>query len=70
MESNIRLGGNIHGAADAEEIVRVEKIALEDERVKREIARLGLPEGTAIVSDPWTYGENFPVVCWPTGRSC
>lgn len=58
VESNVRLGGNIHGAADAEEIILVEKIALEDERVKREIARLGLPEGSAIVSDPWTYGSD------------
>ena len=34
----------------------VEKIALEDEGVKAEIAKLGLPEGTAIVTDPWIYG--------------
>ncbi len=34
----------------------VEKIALEDEGVKAEIAKLGLPKGTAVVSDPWIYG--------------
>lgn len=34
----------------------VEKIALEDEQVKAEIAKLGLPEGTAVITDPWIYG--------------
>jgi primary-amine oxidase len=34
----------------------VEKIALEDEGVKAEIAKLKLPEGTVIISDPWIYG--------------
>ena len=34
----------------------VEKIALEDEEVKAEIAKLGLPKETAIISDPWIYG--------------
>jgi len=35
----------------------VEKIALEDEAVKAEIAKLKLPEGTVVISDPWIYGE-------------
>ena len=56
MESNIRLGPNIHGPGDAEEILLVERIALEDDAVKAEIAKLKLPEGTAIISDPWIYG--------------
>ena len=56
MESNVRLGPNIHGPGDAEEIRLVEQIALEDADVKAEIAKLQLPEGTAIVSDPWIYG--------------
>ena len=34
----------------------VEKIALEDEGVKAEIAKLNLPEGTVLISDPWGYG--------------
>lgn len=52
----MKLGPNIHGPGDWEEILTVEKIALEDENVKAEIAKLGLPEGTSIVSDPWIYG--------------
>ena len=57
VESNVRLGPNIHGPGDLEEVVMVEKIALEDEGVKAEIAKLGLPKGTAVVSDPWIYGN-------------
>lgn len=34
----------------------MEKIALEDERVKAEIAKLNLPQGTVVLSDPWNYG--------------
>ena len=58
VESNVRLGPNVHGPGDWEEILLVEKIALEDEGVKAEIAKLGLPKGTAVISDPWIYG-NF-----------
>jgi primary-amine oxidase len=57
VESNLRLGPNIHSNADGEEIIAVEKIALEDERVRAEIAKLQLPEGTVIISDPWIYGK-------------
>ena len=56
VESNVRLGPNVHSNADADEIVMVEKIALEDEGVRAEIAKLKLPEGTVIISDPWIYG--------------
>lgn len=62
VESNVRLGPNIHGPGDAEEILLVEKIALEDAGVKAEIAKLQLPEGTAVISDPWIYGStNNPI---------
>ena len=57
VESNLRLGPYVHSAADGGEIVRVEKIALEDEKVKAEIAKLQLPEGTVVISDPWIYGK-------------
>ena len=67
MESNIRLGANVHGPGDAEEIALVEKIALEDDRVKSEIAKLGLPEGTAVISDPWIYGRTFLICAWSGG---
>ena len=59
MESNVRLGSNTHGPGDWEEVLLVEKIALEDEGVKSEIAKLKLPEGTAVISDPWMYGLYF-----------
>ncbi|PSS08945.1 hypothetical protein M430DRAFT_37100 [Amorphotheca resinae ATCC 22711] len=58
VESNLRLGPNIHSNTDGEEIIRVEQIALEDEGVKAEIAKLQLPEGTVIISDPWIYGSD------------
>lgn len=60
VESNVRLGPNTHGPGDWEEILQVEKIALEDEGVKSAIAKLGLPKDTAIVSDPWIYGKRSP----------
>lgn len=56
VESNVRLGANVHGSADGEEIVLAEKICLEDEGVQAEIAKLQLPEGTVVISDPWIYG--------------
>lgn len=37
----------------------MEKIALEDEAVKAEIAKLQLPEGSVVVVDPWIYGRSF-----------
>ncbi|CZT10634.1 related to peroxisomal amine oxidase (copper-containing) [Rhynchosporium agropyri] len=58
VESNVRLGANVHSNADGDEIIQVEKIALEDEAVKAEIAKLNLPEGTVIISDPWIYGSD------------
>ena len=40
------------------EIVAIEKAALEDEGVKAELAKLKLPEGTVVISDPWIYGKD------------
>ncbi|KAL8805601.1 MAG: hypothetical protein Q9182_001866 [Xanthomendoza sp. 2 TL-2023] len=58
VENNFRLGPGVHGPGDAEEILLVEKVALEDEGVKAEIAKLKLPKGTAVISDPWIYGSD------------
>ncbi len=58
VESNVRLGPNVHAAGDGEEIMLVEKIALEDDAVKAEIAKLQLPEGAVVISDPWIYGRQ------------
>ena len=48
----------MHSNADGDEIILVEKVALEDEGVRAEIAKLKLPEGTVIISDPWIYGKS------------
>ncbi|KIV76854.1 hypothetical protein PV11_08709 [Exophiala sideris] len=58
VESNARLGPNMHGPGDYDEILQVEKNTLEDEGVKAAIAKLGLPEGTAVTADPWIYGSD------------
>ena len=63
VESNVRQGPNVHGPGEWEEILMVEKIALEDEQVKAEIAKLGLPKGTAVISDPWIYGMISRTKC-------
>ncbi|KAL9094373.1 MAG: hypothetical protein Q9165_003223 [Trypethelium subeluteriae] len=49
IEYNVRLGPNMHSWGDGEEIINIEKVALEDEKVKQEIAKLKLPEGTVVV---------------------
>ena len=56
VESNVRLGKNVHGGGDGEEIMAMERIALEDEGVKQELKKLNLPEGAVVVCDPWIYG--------------
>jgi primary-amine oxidase len=57
---NVLLGKNIHANGDGEEIVEIEKIALADEGVQAEIAKLELPEGTVVIIDPWIYGTPVP----------
>lgn len=58
LERNVRLGPHIHGNLDAEEVLLVERIVLEDESVKAEIAKLKLPPGTVVCADPWPYGRS------------
>ncbi|KAK3672150.1 hypothetical protein LTR78_007903 [Recurvomyces mirabilis] len=58
LERNVRLGANIHAPGDGEEIVAIERIALEDEGVQAELAKMQLPEGAQIVVDPWIYGAD------------
>ncbi|PPJ59462.1 hypothetical protein CBER1_02401 [Cercospora berteroae] len=58
IEFNARLGPNMHAAGDGEEILALERIALEDEGVQAELAKLQLPEGAKIVVDPWIYGSD------------
>jgi len=58
VERNVRLGANVHANGDGSEIIEIERITLEDEAVKAEIAKLQLPEGTVVISDPWIYGTS------------
>ncbi|KAK3068140.1 hypothetical protein LTR53_014530, partial [Teratosphaeriaceae sp. CCFEE 6253] len=58
VDYNVRLGPNMHAPGDGEEIIAIERVALEDEGVQQEIAKLKLPEGTTIVVDPWIYGAD------------
>lgn len=57
VESNKRLGLNVHGPGDGAEILALEKIALEDKEVQKELQKLQLPKGTVVVCDPWMYGK-------------
>ena len=58
VESNVRLGPNMHAPGDGEEIIAIERITLEDEGVRAEIAKMKLPEGAVVVVDPWIYGAD------------
>ncbi|KAH8725539.1 copper amine oxidase [Phaeosphaeriaceae sp. PMI808] len=58
VESNLLLGPFIHANGDSAEIIIIEKLVLEDEKVQAEIAKLQLPEGAVVISDPWIYGSD------------
>jgi len=58
VERNVRLGANIHAPGDGEEIIAIERIALEDAGVQAELAKMQLPEGAQVVVDPWIYGAD------------
>jgi primary-amine oxidase len=57
VERNVLLGPFIHANGDGDEIVAIEKIALADERVQAEIAKLELPEGTVVISESMSMYE-------------
>ncbi|KAK5114535.1 hypothetical protein LTR62_002470 [Meristemomyces frigidus] len=58
VERNVRLGPNFHAPGDGEEIIAIERIALEDPGVQAELAKMQLPEGAVVVVDPWIYGAD------------
>lgn len=58
VEFNARLGANMHAPGDGEEIEAMERIALADEGVQAELAKLQLPKGSHVVADPWIYGAD------------
>lgn len=62
LETNVQVNDGYHSAADNQEVVDIEKVALEDEGVKVEIAKLELPKGAVVVADPWIYGLGSPPV--------
>ncbi|KAH8204600.1 hypothetical protein TruAng_001229 [Truncatella angustata] len=53
IERSTEVPAQFHGPIDEDEIVTVEKVALEDPRTKAEIEKLKLPEGAIVVCDPW-----------------
>ena len=55
---NVLLGPFIHANGDGDEIITIEKAALADGKVQAEIAKLELPPGTVVISDPWIYGAD------------
>jgi hypothetical protein len=59
VDRNVLLGPYIHANGDGDEIVCIEKIALADEKVQAEIAKLELPEGTVVISDPWVTTPTY-----------
>ncbi|KAJ4364306.1 hypothetical protein N0V95_000818 [Ascochyta clinopodiicola] len=58
VDHNVLLGPFVHANGDGDEIMAIEKIVLADENVQAEIAKLQLPEGTVVISDPWIYGSD------------
>ncbi|KAL3446018.1 copper amine oxidase [Aspergillus insuetus] len=58
VESNVRLGPNMHGNIDYDEAQMVEQVALKDPKVLAEIKKMKLPEGTVVAVDPWIYGSD------------
>lgn len=58
VERNVRLGANVHAPGDGDEIIAIEKIAIEDPAVQEEIKKLQLPEGSVVICDPWIYGSD------------
>jgi primary-amine oxidase len=62
VEVNVKLGPFQHANGDGEEIIAVEKALLSHPDVQAEIAKLKLPPGSVVVSDPWIYGKSVRTV--------
>ncbi|KAI0129111.1 copper amine oxidase [Xylariales sp. AK1849] len=58
IEKSVEVPAHFHGPIDDEEIIAVEKVALEDPRTKVEIEKLKLPGGAVVVCDPWIWGAD------------
>jgi Cu2+-containing amine oxidase len=55
VERNIQVADGFHGSCDDDEILEVERLTLNDARVKVEIEKLKLPGGAVVVCDPWIW---------------
>lgn len=55
IERSSEVPAQFHGPIDEDEIIVVEKVALEDPRTQAEIEKLKLPEGAVVVCDPWIW---------------
>ncbi|KAF2711489.1 hypothetical protein K504DRAFT_427950 [Pleomassaria siparia CBS 279.74] len=55
---NVLLGAFVHANSDGAEIVAIEKLIFENEHVQAAIAKLELPKGTVVISDPWIFGSD------------
>ncbi|KJR88913.1 primary-amine oxidase [Sporothrix schenckii 1099-18] len=58
LERNVRLPADKHANGDGEEILAIEQAVLADPGVRAAVAKLQLPEGAVLVSDPWIYGSD------------
>ncbi|KAK4154329.1 hypothetical protein C8A00DRAFT_42916 [Chaetomidium leptoderma] len=58
VEANAKLGPFMHANGDGEEIIAVEEALLSNPDVQAELAKLELPQGSVVVSDPWIYGSD------------
>jgi primary-amine oxidase len=55
IERSAQVPAGLHGPVDDNEILEVERLTLEDPRVKAEIDLLQLPQGSVVVCDPWIW---------------
>ncbi|OAA60381.1 copper amine oxidase [Niveomyces insectorum RCEF 264] len=55
---NLELPQGIQGPADIDEMIELEQVCNNHPAVKAEIAKMKLPEGYAVVNDPWIYGTD------------
>lgn len=52
------LPSHIQGPVDIDEMIGLETVCLQHPRVIEEIAKLQLPEGATVCTDPWIYGTD------------
>ncbi|KAL7785640.1 copper amine oxidase [Trichoderma ceciliae] len=53
-----QLPGHIQGPVDVDEMIGLETVCLQHPRVIEEIAKLQLPDGVTVCTDPWIYGTD------------